>query len=43
MLHATGCVNITPFDKEESEVGLYFLIRSIIIGLLDGDGVMVMA
>ena len=26
MLCVTGCVNITPFDKEESEVGYYFLI-----------------
>src|SRR2546429_936353 len=25
MLCATGCVNITPFDKNESEVGYYFL------------------
>jgi hypothetical protein len=23
MLRATGCVNITPFDKRESEVGLF--------------------
>jgi len=24
MLRATGCVNIIPFDKNESEVGYYF-------------------
>ena len=24
MLRATGCINITPFGKEESEVGYYF-------------------
>ncbi len=29
ILRAIRCVNITPFDKKESEVGYYFLIESI--------------
>ena len=40
ILRAIRCVNITPFDKKESEVGYYFLIESIVRLLVVIDVVM---